>query len=190
MGLSATDLPTLRAAVEPMHPLPPGVADALHDIVKHVFLAGQNFDSPMRDGFMGVMMRNEAVYPEDDEAGSDLPLGVKVDLRLPGFAAYRLLHDGDIILTIASDRTDERRIHFSVEITNIIRQFTAGTHVRLEVLRHGRRMEVDITLDARPRELDADQPAVTIERYQQMQDEKAQAFWMARFAPVVDDSVS
>jgi hypothetical protein len=189
MGLSADDLPALRAAVQEIRPLPPGDADALHDIVVQVYLSGENADSDSGRGFMGIMMRDyESVYADGDASDSDEPLGVIVHLRLPGFAAYRALRDGDVILSISADGMEEQRIHSSEKVTEIISQFPAGTHVHLQVLRNGRHIQTTVVLDPRPRELDPS--GLSFDQYRGEQEKKAQEFWTARFAPLVDNEVS
>jgi hypothetical protein len=47
-----------------------------------------------------------------------------------------------------------------------------------------------VTLGARPLALDPVQPAVRLAEYRQAQEAKAEAFWLARFAQVVDGGIS
>ncbi len=191
LALAPGDLPTLRTAVEKLRPLAPGDAEALREIVTHVYLKGQNADGNRATGFMGVMMRNyEIIYGESDESGDAQPLGVVVDNRLPGFAAYRALHDGDLITAIGVEAAPEMRVNQSEQITAFIGRLPAGSVVHLRVLRQGRPIEQTITLDARPAQLSAGQPIVSPDVYRQEQQAKARAYWAANFASLVDDALS
>jgi hypothetical protein len=58
------------------------------------------------------------------------------------------------------------------------------------LIRNGRRLETTVTLDPRPADLDQNRQQVDPADYRQALEAKAQAFWMARFASVVDDSIS
>ena len=190
MGLPSSDLPALRTAVLQLKPLPPGNADALRDIVKQVYLSGENTEGDSRHGFMGISMNQFQMVYSDNDSDPDLPVGVIVEMRLPGFDAYRVLRDGDIILAIASDASGTLRIHEPQQIMDAVALLAAGQHVRLQVLRNGRRIETTLTLDPRPVELDTKQPAVNPNNYRKAQEDKAQAFWLARFAPLVANSIS
>jgi S1-C subfamily serine protease len=139
---------------------------------------------------MGILMSDWQAVIADDGADADQPLGVVVEMRLPGFDAYRMLRDGDIILSISTDGSDGVRVRTAAMIMETVRKLAAGQHVRLDVIRNGRRMETTVTLGARPLELDPRQPAVRLDDYRQAQETKAQAFWLARFAQVVDGDIS
>jgi S1-C subfamily serine protease len=115
---------------------------------------------------------------------------VVVELRLPGFAASRFLRDGDIILAISTDGAAMVPVHSSRDIMDPVSRLRAGQQVRLQIIRHGRRIEKTLTLDARPRELEQRQAALTFESFRKMQDQKAEDFWSAHFAAVVGDSIS
>jgi hypothetical protein len=190
LGLSPDDLPNLRTAVEQMRPLPPGDANAIRDIVKHVFLVGQNVQSDSDQGFMGITM--EDLLPFDAEQAADDPdflTGVVVQGRLPGFDAYRALRDGDIILTIAAPGGLPLAAR-GTEIQNVVKTLSAGQVVRLEVLRHGRRTEASVTLNPRPRDLPVGAQTEVFSKYRTDRENKFQVFWLARFAAIVDDNIS
>jgi len=192
MGMSPTDLPVLRTDVEQAGPLPPGSVQALREVVTHVYLAGENGDRDTAKGFMGISMVDDlqSAYSDDDQNDSGLPLGVVVQMRLPGFDAYRALRDGDIILAIAIDGTEAIRVHSTQKIIAIISTLAPGQRVRLEVIRNGRHIGTTLTLNPKPPELDGNQPGISPDDYRQAQEDKAHAFWLARFAPVVDPSIS
>jgi hypothetical protein len=193
MALPAGDLPLLRIAIEALRPLPPGDADALRDIVEHVYLSGEDKDGNSKQGFMGILMSAWQGIASDDDSDPQQPLGVVVEMRLPGFDAYRVLRDGDIILAIAVDGSDPVPVRSAERIIEIVKTLSAGQHVHLDVLRNGRRIQTTVTLDPRPQELsplNPNQPVERLDDYRQAQEAKAQAFWLARFAQVVDDGIS
>ena len=190
MGLSASDLPALRTAIEQMRPLAPGDANALRDIVKHVYLAGENSDGDASHGFMGITMNDLQSVVADDGSNSPEPLGVVVEMRLPGFDGYRMLRDGDIILSISAEGIDPLRVRSSRMVMDTVRNLTAGSRVRLDLIRNGRRLQTTVTLDPRPTDLDRNAQQVNPADYREALEAKAQAFWIARFASVVDDSMS
>jgi len=194
MALPPTDLPLLRIAIEKLRPLPPGDADALRDIVEHIYLTGEDTDGNSKQGFMGILMFDwQAIVPDD--ADPQQPPGVVVQMRLPGFDAYRVLRDGDIILAISTDGSDPVPVRSADTIKQTVTTLAAGQHVHLDVIRNGQRIQITVTLDPRPPELslspaNQNQPAMRLDDYRQAQQAKAQAFWLARFAQVVDDSIS
>jgi hypothetical protein len=190
MGLSATDLPALRISVEQMRPLPPGDADALRDIVSHVYLAGENSHGDASHGFVGITMTDWQSVIADDGSDSSDPVGVVVEMRLPGFDGYRMLRDGDIILSISAEGMEPLRVLSKEMVMATVRNLPAGSRVRLDLIRNGRRLETTVTLDPRPADLDQNRQQVDPADYRQALEAKAQAFWMARFASVVDDSIS
>jgi cold shock CspA family protein len=191
MALSASDLPMLRIAIEALRPLPPGDADALRDIVEHVYLTGEDADGNPKQGFMGILMSDWGAMVPDSDADPQEPLGVVVEMRLPGFDAYRVLRDGDIILAISTDGSDPVPVHSAAMIIQTVKTLAAGQRVRLDVIRNGQRMQTTVRLDARPLELSPpNQPAVRIDDYRKAEEDKAKAFWLARFAQVVDDGIS
>jgi hypothetical protein len=192
MGLSATDLPALRTAIEQLRPLPPGVANALRDIVEHVYLAGENNDGDVNHGFMGITMTNWQSVIADDGSDPPEPVGVVVEMRLPGFDGYRMLRDGDIILSIPAEGIEPLRVRSPQTVMATVGNLTAGSRVRLDLIRNGRRLQTTVTLDARPADLgrNAQQQQVNPADYRQALEAKAEAFWIARFASVVDDSTS
>jgi len=191
MTMSPTDLPALRAAVQQLLPLPPGDAQALREIVMQVYLAGDNAEGATQSmGFMGISMVNDelSVYPDDDESDPGTPIGVLVAMRLPGFDAYRALRDGDIILSLSVDGIAAIRIHYSQQIMQTIGILPPGQHVRLQVIRNGKRINTTVTLNPRPRELP--EGAGDPQEYRNARMAKAQAFWADRFARIVDQSTS
>jgi hypothetical protein len=191
MAMSPADLPVLRAAVEQILPLPPGDAEALHEIVTHVYLVGDNLDGASNQGFMGILMADFTSAPTDDDVASDTPSGVIVEMRFPGFDSYRVLRDGDIILTISSGGMSALPVRSYGDIKNTVAKLSPGQQVKMEVIRSGRRIEVTVTLDARPSNLAAAQPAaMDPEEFRRTLIEKAEAFWTARFAPLIDQSIS
>ena len=181
MGLRRRELPVLESAVEDSRPLSPSQAVALRDIVMQVYLAGEQFDGEAAHGFMGLR------WPSSDEY-SPLRPGVVVVERLPGFCAYRMLQDGDVILAI-----DELPDAVLLTRTNLIQalqnpKISAGTTLHFRVLRRGTVRRIAITLTAKPAW--AGDVGVNLAEVLNGWREKFDAYWDQRFAPLLRAKVS
>ncbi|MBV8780905.1 MAG: hypothetical protein JO353_05855 [Phycisphaerae bacterium] len=193
MELSAADLPTLEQTVKGVAPLRPGQGELLREIITQVFLSGESFKSNPAQGFIGVKMKVDfdSVHSEDD-SNPELPLGVTVESRLPGFSAYALLRDGDVILTIAAaglpDGADaDHRVRTSMEVASIIRSLPAGRTIDITLLRAGRHAQVSIVLVPHPVDVD---DLSKLERFREDRAQRAEAFWAEHFARFIDAVVS
>ncbi len=82
MGLTRNDLPELRQDVLSLQPLLPVQADALHDIVRQVYLSSEPYPPLPREGFLGVSYEATRI--------GDTP-GLLVAQRIPGFEGFRIL---------------------------------------------------------------------------------------------------
>lgn len=186
MGMGRQNLERFRKIVEESRPLMPSQAVALREIVGHVYLSGEEYDSSSRRGFLGVTFATVTIRTEDagEEAviGLRRPEGVVILTRLPGFAGARVLFDGDVVLNIA-----ERPVAAldADAFMDIIGQFTAGETVRLEVLRQGQVVRVPVTLDSRP----DDAAQHLIEGFRNRRKDKLDSYWDASFRPLLEDGV-
>lgn len=205
MTLDRRYLDDLHALVERSRPLRPGQAAALRPIVTHVYLSGEPYDPEERAGFLGVRAQQIALSSADNagpgvgndtgDAGAgvapnDAPapplptVGMVVVTRLPGFVAHRILLDGDVILGIV----EQPGVSFldSRAFTNAIMAMRAGETFHLSILRRGRLRKVELTLDRRPKIVNADFAGEAFDRERKA---KADAYWRAAFAPLLPETV-
>ena len=195
MGMEASNLPELHRAISTIAPLTPGASQLIRDIVSHVFLSDDAVNGNPNDGFMGIAMGEDQIHSEMDD-NAELPMGVLVEGRLPGFASYQMLRNGDVILGFASEEFREdaaaepagkpqiTRVRTGEEIKALIGALPPGRLVMLTVLRSGRRLDVAFKLGARPEELEL--KGVGYQIYRQEQQRKADSYWQDNFASLVD----
>jgi hypothetical protein len=181
MGLKRQELDTLRQAVIQNLPLAPNQLINLREIFTQIYLAGDIFIPDASDGgFLGIKLLTkpeEETYP--------IERGVTVLFRLPGFCAFRMLQNGDVILSIHSDAGD-RALNEAMELSSAVSSIKAGKTITLEVLRQGRILNVPITLDRRP--LRTNQPAALQEFINDRAD-RADEIWERDFAPLLKNQL-
>jgi hypothetical protein len=183
MALNKADLPALQAAAISEHSLLPEQIAAIHQAVTQVFLSAQPFEfaaDPRLDyGFLGIQMMSGAP--------SQPPDGVLVWSRIPGFVAYRMLQQGDIIVKIIQKPAlPDLEMHRFDQFARIVGLMHAGDVLRLQVLRFGRPIDVSIPLDHRPLELTPEQDPAGVKR-QQWVNARAQAaeeYWNHEFSAI------
>jgi hypothetical protein len=187
MGLKRKDLPDLRAAAISQSPLLPGQVTALRQIVMQVFLAGEPYriDPDELCGFMGVNFGTVDI----DRRSSD---GITVADCIPGLPAYRVLRPGDMIISILN--WPKLPLRTANDLMRAIMYLDAGQTVRLEIMRSGHPMIVDIQLDFRPDFRPAEYRSLGIEmsdinNWIENRRQKAQAYWDANFA-VIDPAAT
>lgn len=186
MGLTADDLPALKKVVVESRPLHPAQANALEQIVTHVFLSGENnYDTVPGAGFLGITLEAARVTFGDLPAGEPHAprIGVVVTDRMPGFPGARTLQDGDVILSILD------LPNFTIEDTQTfieaVRDMRAGATVHFLILRHGQIVRTGVKLAPRP--VDVERGARTLI---DMRRRHAAEYWTTEFAPLVKERVS
>jgi hypothetical protein len=179
LTLQRADLPALKKLVHDSRPLSPSQATALHDIVVHVYLTGEEYMRSNK-GFLGVKLGSGTVEAEENEQQvQPVPGAIIVD-RMPGFAGFRAFQNGDVVLSIKE--RPGLTIESVPDFQAVIMSSTAGTTLHMEVVRQMRTIEVEITLDARP-DGDAEDETNILEK-------KGELYWNEEFAPVVIGGVS
>jgi hypothetical protein len=142
MRVSRSDLPALKKAVERSRPISPEQVSVLHDVVIHVWLTGEGYP-PRDEGFLGI-----SLVPTDPWDTDDSNAGVMVVNRMPGFAAYGALLDGDLIVEI--QEIPGIRFNMVEEFAGAISRYKPGRQINLVVQRGGKQIVVPIRLSARP----------------------------------------
>jgi hypothetical protein len=201
MGMTLADLPAFRQLVASSRPLAPVQAQALHDIVIQVFLAGQKYEV-LSDGedvqtdttgsqapyFLGI----HTIFFEDLNAR----LGVPVESRVPGFPAFRFLRDGDMILSVSPTPAGAVFQRPTIETHNmesLIRAITPDSGVPsqdvvLNVLRDGQELRIPIHMAPRPQKLTGANPDA-LSAFIAVLNQRSEAYWNENFLPLVDHPV-
>jgi hypothetical protein len=179
MGLKRTELPALRDAVRQSLPLVPSQVTVLREIVTQIYLAGDLYiaDDDGR-GFLGIHLPDWS-RPEE-RALLNVERGVVVVSRVPGFCAYRMLQDGDILLSMADGMGGSIEFGSGEQLRQAVHSAKAGDTIRLEVLRQGQILSIPITLDLKPFNVDKQ-----IEEFTARRADQANDLWERDFAPLL-----
>ena len=188
MGISRQDLEALREIVRRSRPLAPSQAVVLHDIVTHVYLAGEPNHGPTNEGFLGVRLappRPDGAFLEEQGINTSGLAGVLIEECMPGYSGFRYLRQGDVVLGVKEPvrvRTPQQQ-----ELINAVSSVPPNDEIRLEVLRQGRVVEIAMRVSARP--LEAADRLLTMELLNQRQ-AQAEAYWKKHFLPLLEPDVS
>ena len=184
MGMRRGDLPAFRQLVQESQPLQPAQAAVLKQIVTHVFLSGDTYDTTNAEGFLGVKMQETSVrLPAAEGADAFAPaVGVVIVERMPGFVGARMLVDGDVILGIL-ERPDVRTLGM-YEFQLVVKGVQPGTTIHFQVLRQGQVIRVAVAPDPRPFEADVNMQDLVYRRQR-----KADEYWEKVFAPSLKEGV-
>jgi hypothetical protein len=179
MGLGRGDLPGLRSVAERYRPLERSLIEMLHEVVTHVYLAGEGGMERAGAGFLGIDLPRE--MPEDPR------FQIIVVSRMKGFVAYRSLRDGDIILEVEGRPIPAGTVNplaLRAHFTQSIQQVGAGRMVHLKVLRQGKVMRISMTLSRRPdwADLGAGNEGEAIEM-RSRREQSAERYWKSEFEP-------
>jgi hypothetical protein len=181
LTLEREDLPALHKLIEDSRPLSPSQAAAMHDIVVHVYLSGEEYVRSNK-GFLGVKLGASlgAVEGEENEEQAQPIRGAIIVDRIPGFAGFRVFQNGDVVLSIKE--RPETSIESVLDFQSVIMTSPAGTTLHMEVVRQMRKIEVEITLDARP-----DMPE--LEEELNIREKDGEEYWTREFAPLVSGGI-
>jgi hypothetical protein len=185
MGLRRRDLPAFQKLVQDSRPLAPAQAAVLKQLVLHVYLAGEPYETTGSLGFLGVRMQPTSVrIPAAEGAEQTIAaVGVVIVERMPGFVGSRMLLDGDVILGLA-ERQDARMVD-PFDFAAVIQSINPGTTVHFQILRQGQVVRVPVTLDPKPIESEP----VLLQRLVERRLEKAEDYWNRAFAGLVKEGV-
>lgn len=191
MGLSRDDLPILQSLVKNTRPLAPSQAEALHDIVMQVYLAGDIYPARDPSGFLGV--RFQTYVSQIADVGEDeTPQGIVVTDRIPGFPGYQSLQNGDVIMS--ATELGSEAIGKPEEFSKMIASFKDGEMVHLNVLRAGKMMTISVKVVSRPiwvnTQIPTEAEALRQNDHLRQRLERAETYWETNFATSVDDSIS
>jgi hypothetical protein len=184
MGMRRQDLPAFQKLVGDSLPLMPSQAAVLRQIVTHVYLAGDDYQTANAEGFLGVKMQETSVrLPVADGLEQFAPaVGVVIVERMPGFVGARMLLDGDVVLGIV-ERPDVRTLGM-YEFTMLVKAVPPGQTIHFQVLRQGQVIRVPVAPDPRP--FDADGMMQELLKNRQR---NADAYWEKSFGQLVKERV-
>lgn len=172
MAMPRRRLDDFRRLVAASRPLRPSQRAVLREIVTHVYLAGEPYDAKEKDGFLGITMD-----------GGFGPRIIVTNCE-PGFPAYPVFQNGDVICRIAE--RPEVPCTDSQVFGAAVKEFGAGRRVHFDVLRGGRIVRVAAVLAPCPietattnlfRKFNADRRAL------------ADDYWDHAFAPLFKERV-
>lgn len=180
MGVRRKDLPALEKVVAENRPVQAAQAAVLYDIVMHVHMAGEPYQAAETwGGFLGLRQLETWTNPP----------GVAITTRIPGFCAYRMLREGDVIVGI--DEFPGVEFNNVDQLTGMLRGVPPGTTLTFLVLRGGDVRKLPIKLDARPVVAVPGNPPENMALLESARQNKAEEYWTRAFAPLVgDQSVS
>jgi hypothetical protein len=178
MGLTRDDLPRLRAIAKAQGPLMPGQSAALQDVVKQVYLSGVDEPVTPERGLLGLHWPLETTVQGNAQ-------GIPVVDRIPGFPAYRLLHEGDLI--IAVENHPEIDAHYVPSFIDGVRALKAGDVLLLNVQRGGHLIQVPVSLARCPVEISG---TADPDPWRNHRETQADDYWTANFANLDSNSTS
>jgi hypothetical protein len=146
---------------------------------------GQNAAEEKNEGFLGVCLALD-----DEESAIQPNIGATVEGRIPGFVAYRMLCDGDVIDSILVPGVgsapqflaDHEKLH------DVVSGLQPGRVVVLGVVRGGRHLQIKLALDCKTDDmLREEKTRIGPEELIGERLDKGLATWEQQFAPIVDD---
>ncbi len=112
------------------------VMPIIHDLIDYGYVTG---------AYMGVTVMNT---DEESAAMYGLPTGARIEEVVQGGAADRAgLQPKDIIIALG-----DHQVRNITDLTRALRNFKAGDVTVVKILRGGRELDVEITLDEKPQE--------------------------------------
>jgi hypothetical protein len=190
MGISHDDLGGLRTLIEHARPLAPAQVAALHDIVIQVFLAAETYDPVGEQSFLGVQLDPDGFGPNVSR------MGVPIQQRFPGFPAYQMLRDGDMILAVIKDPNApvQQLPNLQTFTSQLLHEAVATTPtsrpIELLVLRQGQQVHVTVRLAPLPRELTVARDVGGMNTFLSPRLQRAEQYWQEQFVPLVRADVS
>jgi hypothetical protein len=185
MHMGRSELPALQQLVAKQRPLAPSQAAGLRQIVQEIYLAGEVYEKDPTHGFLGILMDESAFTTRDLQQPNDntqIP-GVVVADRFAGFCASRSLRDGDVIL----GTVDPPQVFNSpTDLKFAVSGLEPGSVIQLQVLRHGQVIQIPLTLDSKPTEVDNLNAA---EGFRARRAVKFDQYWQQSFAPLLKESL-
>ena len=192
MTMPRARLAELKTIVAETRPLSAAQAVELRQIVEHVFLSGEEYLSEPRGGrgFMGVQLW-PIIVPESEVAADDARgnsperavTRVMVSTRFPGFNAYAMLRDGDVLISVVGTNV---QITSTQDVQGAIGGREPGTTIELEVQRAGQLLRVPVRLSPRPRFIDEQNRARNPATFSVEREEAATKYWETNFAKLLD----
>jgi len=180
LGISRDQLPELREAVQQALPLERSQMAALKEIVIHVYLTGETFESVPEQGFIGIRSAPQHLRPPVMEG-----VLIQDGELLMGFCGYGSLQTGDVIVRVAE--YPEKTIRSTVDLSDAIKR-DSGKTVHLDVLRRGQVVRISMKLNGRPTL--AQQGEAVLNELLHERLVKAEEYWQQAFAPLVEEGVS
>lgn len=184
MGMAPSELPMLRELAVAAKPLGLSQQQGLHEVVLYVRARGHILQARQTTSpFLGIRYPNPLDNDLAPAAPEQSPPGIPVISRVVGFAGYRYLEEGDILLAMGPpDHPDPLRRR--VDLENVMRVLRAGDEVELHVQRGAAVVKLRFPLDAHPRVVEKE---TEINNLSLTAEATAMAYWEEQFAPLMGD---
>jgi hypothetical protein len=180
LSLRADHLPLLRQAVADARPLTPGQISLLRQAVRHIYITGVHYPVAPNDlPFLGLSWESPNTSDEWKEMG-----GVPVTRRIPGFSAYQMLREGDIIRGI--EELPGIPLASTKDVGEAVSAFKAGQSIHLQIIRNGKVMTVEVLLRNKPLEISLQ---TRLDDWVDQQTAAADQYWDNFFAQVLEENV-
>lgn len=172
LNLTPADLGTLRAIVAEGAANLPCQAAALYDVVRHVYLTGEQVTrSNERLSFLGLRLFQIGTLGE-------APLGMTFERRLMGFPAFAAFEEGDVLISV--EELPDSYLTSMASLSYVRERIPPGTLVHFRVLRDDRFVSVPITLAATPAPESQTDAAVAARQ------QRAEDYWEQQFAGLLE----
>lgn len=202
MQMTPADLETFTDVVKVARPLLPAQANALREVVTHVYLRESVYQSDNLSGWLGIRMQQVSAPVEVGRTASAMgnvnvlapqnfdPVGrrgggIMIVDRFPGFVGFGTLQEGDIIVAVQTDAQTQVLVRDTDDFQSFVRQLRAGQSITMVVLRDGRLSTQTMKLDPRPIAADG----LTIEPLLTARQKDANSYWQRNFAPIIRPKV-
>jgi hypothetical protein len=178
LQLRPEDLGTLRRAAAQVKPQLPGQLALLRLVVRHIYISGASYPiEPNNHPFLGLSW-DPRYSSEWGELG-----GVPVMGRIPGFAAYQALREGDLLQGVEELPGLQFRTTDDVGKA-IVSAFQAGQTITLRVHRDGKVIRVRVLLRHRPLRMSE---ANGLDAWLEEQTQAADKYWDNSFGQVLEE---
>ncbi|HRK31061.1 MAG TPA: hypothetical protein PLD59_08280 [Tepidisphaeraceae bacterium] len=170
--MTRDDLVRLQRLIQAGEGRHPSQRQALFDIVCHVFLATEPYESIPDVSFFGISQYRPVTVGER--------AGLAFQGRLIGFPAYAALEEGDILLAVV-ERPDVDFLGVQ-PLETVRRGFKPGETIHLRILRDDKVLTIPLTLVASPT-----WSGRGIEQ-QSLREQQAAEHWERQFEPFFRDA--
>lgn len=149
LKINLDELNAFLAIAKNTGPLQPAQTQVIRGIFVHVSLAHEQYDGEKTTGMVGARGVDSPAAMTNRKSG-ELPSpadGPMISALVPGFCGYENLQVGDILVSMEDPHIP---IRLFADLAQVVRARKPGDKLRLNILRQGMPVSVDLVLNARP----------------------------------------